>query len=147
MAILQEFPDRINGVIQTTGLILDWTPNGDQLVYFGITTGYRSGGVALGYSGARDDVRDEYGLPIPGAGIEALSYDKETVESAELGYKGIHMDDRLQLFASVYHYDYDGYQDVVTQFDPLRGETAEYASNANGITNEGFEMEFVYTSY
>ena len=125
---------------------LDWTPNGDQLVYFGITTGYRSGGVALGYSGARDDVRDEYGLPIPGAGIEALSYDKETVESAELGYKGIHMDDRLQLFASVYHYDYDGYQDVVTQFDPLRGETAEYASNANGITNEGFEMEFVYTA-
>ena len=54
------------------------------------------------------------------------------------------MDDKLQLFASVYHYDYDGYQDVVTQFDPLRGETAEYSSNANGITNEGFEMEFVY---
>ena len=55
---------------------LDWTPNSDQLIYFGMTTGYRSGGVALGYSGARDDVRDEYGLPIPGAGIEALSYER-----------------------------------------------------------------------
>ena len=122
---------------------LDWTPNSDQLVYFGITTGYRSGGVALGYSGARDDQRDEFGIPT-GAGLEAISYDKETVESVELGYKGIHRDDKLQLFASIYHYDYDGYQDVITQFDPLRGETAEYASNANGITNEGFEMEFVY---
>ena len=124
---------------------LDWTPNSDQLFYFGVTTGYRSGGVALGYSGARDEVRDEFGIPT-GAGLKALSYDKEVVESVEFGYKGIHLDDRLQLFASIYHYDYDGYQDVVVQFDPLRGEGAEYASNANGITNEGFEMEFVYSA-
>ena len=54
------------------------------------------------------------------------------------------MDDKLQIFASIYHYDYDGYQDVVTQYDPFRGETAEFASNADGITNEGFEMEFIY---
>ena len=123
---------------------LDWTPNGDQLFYFGVTTGYRAGGVALGYSGARDTERDEFGIPLPGERLEALSYDKETVDSVEFGYKGIHMEDRLQIFASIYQYDYDGYQDVITQFDPFRGESAEYASNANGITNEGFEMEFVF---
>jgi len=123
---------------------LDWTPNSDQLFYFGVTTGYRAGGVALGYSGARDTERDEFGIPLPGERLEAISYDKETVESVEFGYKGIHMDDKLQIFASIYQYDYDGYQDVITQFDPFRGESAEYASNANGITNEGFEMEFVY---
>ena len=125
---------------------LDWTPNGDQLFYFGATSGYRSGGVALGYSGGRDVERDEFGIPLPGDLLEAISYDKETVESVEFGYKGIHMDDKLQIFASIYQYDYDGYQDVITQFDPLRGESAEYASNANGISNEGFEMEFVFAA-
>ena len=124
---------------------LDYTPNGDQLFYFGVTTGYRSGGVALGYSGARDDARDEFGVPT-GAGLEAISYDKESVDSIEFGYKGIHLDDKLQLFASIYHYDYDGYQDVIVQYDPIRGEGAEFASNADGITNEGFEMEFVYVA-
>ncbi len=122
---------------------LDWTPNSDQLIYFGVTTGYRSGGVALGISGSRDEQRDQFGLPT-GVGEEAISYDQERVDSVELGYKGMHMDDRLQIFASIYHYDYDGYQDVVTQYDPFRGETAEFASNADGITNEGFEMEFIY---
>ena len=112
---------------------LDWTPNGDQLFYFGATSGYRAGGVALGYSGARDVGRDEFGIPLPGDLLEAISYDKETVESVEFGYKGIHMDDKLQIFASIYQYDYDGYQDVITQFDPLRGESAEYASNSSGL--------------
>ena len=53
----------------------------------------------------------------------------------ELGYKGLHLDDTLQVFASVYHYDYDGYQDELEQFDPIRGAGANFVSNADGIPN------------
>ena len=50
----------------------------------------------------------------------------------------------MQVFASVYHYDYDGYQDELEQFDPIRGAGANFVSNADGITNKGFEIEMQY---
>jgi iron complex outermembrane receptor protein len=124
---------------------LDYSPNDYQLYYFSVTTGYRSGGYALGVSGQRDDARDQYGVPT-GTGQALVSYDKEEVEAVEFGYKGLHLDDTLQIFASIYHYDYDGYQDELEQFDPIRGSGANFVSNANGITNEGFEIEMNYAA-
>jgi len=122
---------------------VDYTPNEDQLWYLSYTTGYRSGGFALGVSGQRDDARDANGVPT-GTGQALVSYDSEEVKAAELGYKGIHLDNTLQIFASIYHYDYDGYQDELEQFDPIRGAGANFVSNADGITNEGFEIEVQY---
>ena len=110
-----------------------------------MTTGYRSGGYALGVSGQRDDARDEYGVPT-GTGQALVDYDQEEVSAVEFGYKGLHLDDTLQIFASIYHYDYDGYQDQLEQFDPIRGAGAEFVSNANGITNQGFEIEMNYAA-
>ncbi len=124
---------------------LDYSPNDYQLYYFSVTTGYRAGGYALGISGQRDDARDENGVP-NGTGQVLVSYDKEEVEAVEFGYKGLHLDDTLQIFASIYHYDYDGYQDELEQFDPIRGGGANFVSNANGITNEGFEIEMNYAA-
>jgi outer membrane receptor protein involved in Fe transport len=124
---------------------LDYEPNDYQLYYFSVTTGYRSGGYALGVSGQRDDARDEYGVPT-GTGQALVDYDQEEVSAVEFGYKGLHLDDTLQIFASIYHYDYDGYQDELEQFDPIRGAGANFVSNANGITNEGFEIEMNYAA-
>ena len=122
---------------------VDYEPNENQLWYLSYTTGFRAGGYALGVSGQRDDARDENGVP-NGTGQVLVSYDEETVDAVELGYKGLHLDDTLQIFASVYHYEYDGYQDELEQFDPIRGAGANFVSNADGITNEGFEMEIQY---
>ncbi|MFL2701699.1 MAG: TonB-dependent receptor [Gammaproteobacteria bacterium] len=124
---------------------LDYTPNDYQLFYFGMTTGYRSGGFALGVSGQRDDARDENGVP-NGTGQILVDYDQEEVTAVEFGYKGLHLNDTLQIFASIYQYDYDGYQDELEQFDPIRGGGTNIVSNADGITNEGFEIEMNYAA-
>ena len=124
---------------------LDYEPNDYQLWYFSVTTGYRAGGYALGVSGQRDDQRDENGVPT-GTGQRLVSYDQEEVQAIEIGYKGLHLEDTLQIFASVYHYDYDGYQDELEQFDPIRGAGANFVSNADGITNKGFEIELYYAA-
>ena len=73
-----------------------------------------------------------------------VTYDQEEVKAFEIGYKGLHLDDTLQIFASIYHYDYDGYQDELQQFDEVRGAGASIVSNADGITNDGFETEISY---
>ena len=122
---------------------LDYEPNDNQLWYLSYTTGFRAGGFALGVSGQRDDSRDANGIP-DGTGSILVDYDEEQVKAFELGYKGLHLDDTLQIFASIYHYDYDGYQDELEQFDPIRGAGANFVSNADGITNEGFEIEMQY---
>ena len=124
---------------------LDYEPNDNQLWYFSLTTGYRAGGYALGVSGQRDDQRDENGVPT-GTGQKLVSYDQEEVTAFEIGYKGLHLEDTLQIFASIYTYDYDGYQDELEQFDPIRGAGANFVSNADGITNKGFEVELYYAA-
>jgi len=124
---------------------VDYSPNDYQLWYLSYTTGYRAGGYSLGVSGARDDARDENNIP-NGTGQILVSYDKEEVKAIELGYKGLHVDDTLQIFASIYHYDYDGYQDQVQLFDPIRGAGTEFVDNADGITNQGFEIEMNYAA-
>ena len=122
---------------------VDYEPNDNELWYLSYTTGFRAGGYALGVSGQRDNVRDANGVPI-GTDSALVSYDQEEVKAVELGYKGLHLDDTLQIFASIYHYDYDGYQDELEQFDPIRGAGTNFVSNADGITNEGFEIEIQY---
>ena len=124
---------------------LDYEPDDNTLWYFSVTTGFRSGGYALGVSGQYDSERDEFGTPI-GDNQRLVSYDEETVEAVEIGYKGLHLDETLQVFASIYQYDYDGYQDELQQFDPIRGAGANFVSNADGITNKGFEVELYYAA-
>ena len=119
---------------------LDYEPNENQLWYLSYTTGFRAGGFALGVSGQRDDSRDANGIP-DGTGSILVDYDEEQVSAFELGYKGLHLDDTLQIFASIYHYDYDGYQDELEQFDPIRGAGTNFVSNADGITNEGLRLK------
>ena len=123
---------------------LDYSPNDSELWYFSVTTGYRAGGYILGVPGGKASQRDEFGIPLGGADLALETYDKETIEAFEIGYKGIHLDDTLQVFASVYTYDYDGYQDRVTQLNADVGWATDRVTNADGITNTGFETDIIY---
>ena len=116
---------------------LDWTPTDNILIYGSVTTGYRAGGFALGVTDAR--------LADPTTGnLKPSSYDKETVQAFEIGYKGLHLDSTLQVNASIYRYDYDNYQDRVNIYDASRGSTIDIVQNAKRATNQGFEIEVLW---
>ncbi|NOX51832.1 MAG: TonB-dependent receptor [Gammaproteobacteria bacterium] len=131
---------------EVTGRInLDWTPNENTLVYFSVTSGYRAGGYSLGVTDARDFPRNPDGTPINTAVIGApFDYDEETVVAYELGYKGALLDGSLQLFATLYRYDYENYQDELNVFDPVRNRGVQVVENAPEAENFGFEVEVVW---
>jgi iron complex outermembrane receptor protein len=104
---------------------VDYSPNDDQLWYLSQTTGYRAGGFNLGYFSA---------FP---------TYDKETVESTELGYKGSHWDNTLQINASVYQYLYEN---IHGQFkvESFLGGTSTAVRGYPEADTMGVEMDFIY---
>jgi len=123
---------------------LDWTPNDDTLMYFSVTTGYRAGGFALGVLDARSSTGGEGCVPAGGFYANCLkpvSYDEETVTAFEIGYKGTLLDGRAQVNASIYRYDYEGYQDQIDSYDSARGASVDTVVNAGGAINQGFEIE------
>ena len=73
-----------------------------------------------------------------------MTYDEENVRSIEVGYKGMHFDNTLQLNLSFYNYDYDGYQDRLNVLDPVRGTQVDIVQNANKAINNGFEVESLW---
>ncbi len=111
---------------------LDWSPNDNTLIYGSVTTGYRAGGYSLGLLGTTS--------ADGGATNPPRSYDDETVVAYEIGYKGSLLDDTLQLFSSFYYYDYEGYQDEVSE-DNAAGSTDSVVINAGDATNFGWEIE------
>jgi outer membrane receptor protein involved in Fe transport len=104
---------------------IDYSPTDEALWYLSQTTGYRAGGFNLGYFSA---------FP---------AYDKETVESTELGYKGTHLDNTLQINASVYQYVYENIHGQFQTESFLGGTSTSVRGFPEADTN-GFEMDFVY---
>ena len=102
----------------------DFTPTEDDLVYFSVTSGYRAGGFNLGYFSPTTD------------------YDKETITSYELGYKGQLFDGTLQVNASAYYYDYE---DISLQYleSGLIG-LGTSVSNAPGAETIGGEIDVLW---
>ncbi|HEX7035259.1 MAG TPA: TonB-dependent receptor [Pseudomonadales bacterium] len=114
---------------------LDWTPNDDTLVYASVTTGYRAGGYSLGIGDSRG----------PGvSGVVPASYDKEEIIAYEIGYKGTFFDGRLQLNSSIYHYDFDNYQDRVELFNAGSGTSVDVVQNVEEAQNRGVEIEITW---
>jgi outer membrane receptor protein involved in Fe transport len=125
---------------------LDWTPNDDTLMYFSVTTGYRAGGYSLGILDARGQ---NSGTGCVNLGfyincLSPLSYDKETVMAYEIGYKGTLADGRAQVNASIYRYDYEGYQDQIDTYDMAQARSVDTVTNAGDATNQGFEIELTW---
>ena len=66
--------------------------------------------------------------------------DKETVIAYEVGYKGAFADGRGQVNASIYRYDYEGYQDQIDTYDSAQNRSVDTVTNAGDAVNQGFEI-------
>ncbi len=105
-------------------------------MYASVTTGYRAGGYSLGIGSSRGP---------NGAGqIVPLTYDKEEIVAYELGYKATFLDGRLQVNSSVYHYDFDNYQDRVSLFNQDSGAASDVVKNVDQASNQGIEVELTW---
>jgi outer membrane receptor protein involved in Fe transport len=160
----------------------NWEPTENILLYFGVTEGYRSGGWNMGGpdnrvlldidgEGICDTTSTTADLnaadpTTSGCDIRALlNYDGEEITSYEVGYKGTHLDGRLQLNMAVYYYDYTNYQDHVERWEtnsssfslpnvtlpdgsplgppPGRGPV-EVTVNIPKAVNKGFELDGIF---
>jgi outer membrane receptor protein involved in Fe transport len=142
---------------------LNWTPTNDILLYFGVTEGYRAGGWNMGGPDNRGQI-DSTGDGAPDLRV-LLQYEGEDLRSYELGFKGTHLDGRLQINAALYYYDYDNYQDHVQKWEEEGGDftlpsitlpgggalqspggrgAVDLTTNIAHAINKGFEVDTLY---
>ncbi len=111
-------------------LSLSYALSDDANVYAKYSSGYKSGGFNLDYINAAEL-----------AANNGLEFDKETVDSYELGLKGNYIDGRLKLNLAAFLANYDNYQ--VNQFVDLGGgSTSIRITNAASVKTQGVEAEF-----
>lgn len=141
----------------------NWEPTADILVYLGVTSGYRAGGWNMGGPENRGEV-DTTGDGAVDMRV-LLEYGGEEITSYELGYKGVHLDGRLQLNAALYYYDYKNYQDHVEKWEETSGDFSlpnltlpggiplappggrgpvSVTTNIAAAANKGFEIDGLY---
>jgi iron complex outermembrane receptor protein len=97
----------------------------DQFLYAFVATGYRSGG---------------FNFQKPSASIEVDVVKPEEIISYEVGYKGSSFENRLNVGASVYYYDYTDLQ-VIKQ-DVENGIALNTFQNAKDAEAAGLELDF-----
>lgn len=104
---------------------LDYTPNENLLIYASIGTGYKSGGVNVGF----------------GDPLEFNVYDEETLTAYEAGFKYTFPSGNARLNTSFFYYDYKDLQ----IFDQTQGTfgLAFIIDNASDADYYGGEIEFV----
>lgn len=105
---------------------LDYSLPGGQMLYASLATGYRSGG---------------FNFMKPTASTDVDQVDPEDLLSLELGYKGALLENRLQLSAAAYYYDYQDLQ-VIRQ-DVVNGVALRSFSNADEARAWGVEVEAI----
>ncbi len=106
----------------TWRLNLDWDITDAAMMYFGVTTGYRSGGYNLVFFS------------------NTPTYDPEDLTAYEIGYKTQWFDDRLQVNGSFYYYDYENIHTVGTEVTSFGGTTTSVLA-APGAEIYGIEAE------
>jgi iron complex outermembrane receptor protein len=109
---------------------LNYHINRDVNAYIKYSTGYKSGGYNVDFlTQAQLD-----------AGIE---FDKETVQSYEMGLKGDLLDHQLRFSSAVFYAEYDDYQ--INQLVNLAaGTTALSIRNAAKVESYGAELDLTY---
>jgi iron complex outermembrane receptor protein len=107
------------------GAELDWGDN--NLLYAKVNTGFKSGTVNA--------------VP-PGIGVP-LATDPEEVTAYQIGSKNRFLDNRLQVNAEAFFYDYEGYQVVVIATDPTGFFPGQFfpSTNAQKAEFKGGEIE------
>lgn len=104
---------------------VDYTPNENWLIYASVGTGYKSGGINVGFGDPR-----EFNI-----------YDEETITAWEVGFKSTLWDGRGRLNVSAFYYDYEDLQ----VFDAARGAFSQLniLDNAPEADYYGAEAEFI----
>lgn len=99
----------------------------ENMLYFKVNTGFKSGTV--------NAVPPNIGVPTTTTPEEITAY--------QIGSKNRFVDDRLQVNAELFHYDYDGYQVVVIAEDPTGFFPGVFfpSANAQEATFTGGEVE------
>ncbi len=134
----------------------NWEPSEEILIYAGLTTGYRAGGFNMGGTDNRTDV-DTDGDGFLDTTV-LLFYDDEELEAYEVGYKGHHLNGRLQVAASLYTYNYENYQDNLSSWETSSGDfnlppgvgappgrgPVEVTTNIPDVRNYGFEIDMTW---
>jgi len=122
---------------EVTGVLgVDWTPDDDTLIYGKYNRGYKPGG--LGCADTNCNL-----TPTPFT-------DKELVDAFELGVKREWVDWNLTTNATLFYYDYQGYQvnnTIVPEPDPVSGiRPPAYLAYVNlpEVQTTGFELETIW---
>ena len=116
----------------SVALSLSYSLDDNSNLYVKYSSGYKSGGFNLDFINA-----DEL------AANSGLEFDKETVDSFEIGYKTTGMDGRATLNLAAFYTQYDDYQ--VNQFVDLGGgRTSIRITNAAKVISQGLEAEFSF---
>ncbi len=104
---------------------LDYNINDNAMMYYSVTSGYRSGGYSLVYFS------------------NTPSYDPEELIAYEIGYKTRWLDDTLQINGSIYFYDYETIHTFSTEVCEIGGTTTSVLE-APGAEVKGLEVEVTW---
>lgn len=122
---------------EVTGVLgIDWTPDDDTLIYGKYSRGYKPGGLGCA------DVFCVF--------VNTPFTDKELVDAFELGYKKQWSDWNLTTNATLFYYDYQGYQvsNTIVPDDPGGGgvRPPPYSAYVNlpQTKTTGFELETIW---
>jgi len=114
-----DFVDSNSEGLWSGKLQLDYTPTDAVLLYLSASRGVKAAGYNTNLSGFTDD-----------AFIAATPFESESLYAYEGGAKQQFMDDRLRVNASVFYYDYQGFQGYV--FDGIQGVVGNYDGHFTG---------------
>ena len=108
---------------------VDWQVNDSSMVYVSVADGFKPGGMTT-----TDGNGD----------ISVGEYDPEELTVYEVGYKGNALDNRLQLTAAAYLYDYTNQQVSYFVADVNTGAQNAAVTNVGESSLKGFELGAVY---
>lgn len=119
------FEDSSSKTLWAGKIQLDWKPNDDLLMYFGINRGVKAGS----FNGQLQDGS-------PRLDPDEIGYKEEVLTNYEGGVKWAFWDGRARLNGSIYYYDYNDYQAFVF------AQSSGTVSNNDGSTI-GTEWELI----
>ena len=109
---------------------LTYQLNDDSILYGSYSEGFHSGG----FFGVNQNLRD----------FERDQYDPEFAESWEIGYKSMHLDNRLRLNLTAFYNDFTDKQESFVAIDEDTKTVASKFDNAASVIYQGFEIEAEY---
>jgi len=122
---------------------LSFKPSADHTLYASFSQGFKGGGFDPRGVGANAPTSNANGVPSDAEISDYLSFDPETVDSYEVGYKGNMFDGRLYVALAAFHMDYKNVQ-IPGSVGCTVGGVATFCgviSNAGKAKFDGVELE------